>query len=94
MKLNVIAAALTTALIWGVGVMFLVGLANLLWPGYAREFLALMASIYPGYKATPCFGQVLIGAGYGLVDGLVGGAVFAWLYNVLAAKCGAKQQGS
>jgi hypothetical protein len=50
-----------------------------------------MASVYPGYTAEPTLAQVLIGTGYGLVDGLVAGALFAWLYNMLAARCSAKQ---
>jgi membrane associated rhomboid family serine protease len=28
----------------------------------------------------------LIGLAWGLLDGLIGGAIFAWLYNRLAAK--------
>jgi hypothetical protein len=47
-------------------------------------FLQLAASIYPGYKASAGFGQVIIGTLYGLVDGAIGGAIFAWLHNWLA----------
>jgi hypothetical protein len=59
---------------------------NLVWPSYGREFLQLVASIYPGYHATPSFGQVIVGTLYALVDGAVGGAIFAWLYNRLAVQ--------
>ena len=45
-----------------------------------------MASIYPGYKASGGFGQVIIGTLYGLVDAAVVGAVFASLYNQLATR--------
>ena len=85
MRLNVKAMAISIALIWGVLAMFLVGLANMIWPGYAQAFLDLMASVYPGYKATATFGQVIVGMLYGLVDGAVCGALFAWLYNRFAA---------
>ena len=85
MKLNVKAMAISIALIWGVLAMFLVGLANMIWPGYAQAFLDLMASVYPGYKATATFGQVIVGMLYGLVDGAICGALFAWLYNRFAA---------
>ena len=85
MKLNVKAMAISLALIWGVLAMFLVGLANMIWPGYAQAFLDLMASIYPGYKATATFWQVVVGMLYGLVDGAICGALFAWLYNRFAA---------
>ncbi len=40
-----------------------------------------MASIYPGYTAAASFGQVILGTLYGLVDGAICGAIFAWLYN-------------
>jgi hypothetical protein len=85
MKLNVKAMAGSLALIMGVLLMFLVGLGNLLRPGYGQEFLDLMASVYPGYKATASFGQVIVGTLYGLVDGAVCGVVLAWLYNRFAA---------
>ena len=82
MKLNVKAMAITAGLI-GVGVMLMTGLANLIWPSYAygQTFLEIMASVYPGYNAAASFGEVIVGSLYGLVDGAVCGAVFAWLYN-------------
>lgn len=84
MRLNVRGMALASAVMWGILAMFLTGIANLIWPSYGQEFLRAMASVYPGYRATPSFGDVIVGALYGLVDGAVGGAVFAWLYNLCA----------
>ncbi len=84
MRFDVKTMALTTALLWGVGAMFLTGLANLILSGYGQAFLDAMASLYPGYKATASFGQVIVGTLYGLLDGAVTGAVFAWLYNFCA----------
>lgn len=81
MKLNVKSAAYAGALVWGIMAMFLVGIANLIWPGYGQEFLRTMASVYPGYHATPNFAQVILGSLYGLADGAIAGAVLAWLYN-------------
>jgi hypothetical protein len=81
MKLSVKGLAFASALLWGVLAMFLTGVANLIWPTYGQDFLRLMASVYPGYHATPSFGQVIVGALYGILDGAIGGAVFAWLYN-------------
>lgn len=81
MKLSLKGAAMAGALVWGILAMFLVGVANLVWPGYGQEFLRIMASVYPGYHATPNFGQVILGTFYGLADGAFGGAVLAWLYN-------------
>lgn len=87
MKLNVKALAITAALVWG-GAIFLVGIANLIWPGYGADFLQLVSSIYPGYKGTATFGEVIVGTLYGVVDGFICGLVFAWLYNLLLPKAG------
>ncbi len=84
MKLSVKGLALTLGLVWGGLAMLLTGLANLIWPGYGGEFLKVMASVYPGYHATASFGQVIVGTLYGIVDGAVAGAVFAWVYNRFA----------
>ncbi len=84
MKLSVKGLAISMALVWGILAMFLCGVANMIWEGYAQGFLEAMASVYPGYHATGGFGQLIIGTLYGLVDGLVGGAVLAWLYNRFA----------
>jgi len=43
-----------------------------------------MASVYPGYHAIRSIAEVILGTFYGAVDGLIGGAVFAWLYNRFA----------
>ncbi len=85
MRLNVKAMTISVALFWGILAMFLVGLGNMIWPGYGQAFLDLMASLYPGYKATGSFGQVIVGTLYGLLDGAICGALFAWLYNRFAA---------
>ncbi|HSC96145.1 MAG TPA: hypothetical protein VLC73_14350 [Burkholderiales bacterium] len=80
MKFNIGALSVAIGLFWG-GSILLVGLSNLVWPGYGSAFLQLTASIYPGYKADATFAQVIIATIYGVVDGAIGGAVFAWLYN-------------
>lgn len=83
MRLNVTALALTAGFIWG-GAVLIVALANLVWPGYGGAFLDLCAAIYPGYRPGTGIGSVVTGTLYGLVDGTIGGALFAWLYNLLA----------
>lgn len=80
MKLNIKALALAGAIFWGVSVL-LVGVANLIWAGYAQRFLDALASIYPGYHATRSFAEVVVVSLYAAVDGLIGGAVFGCLYN-------------
>ena len=85
MKFNTLALGLTAGLIWG-GAIFVVGLANLIWPGYGQAFLNLLGSIYPGYHPESSIGSVIAGTIYGLVDGTIGGVIFGWLYNLLASR--------
>ncbi len=80
MKLSVKALAITAGGIWGACVL-LVGLAHLAWPGYGTAFLGLVASIYPGFHPDHGLAAVVIGTLYALLDGAIGGAVSAWLYN-------------
>lgn len=46
--------------------------------------LMVIGHLYRGYDVSP-LGSV-IGLAYGLVDGGVGGLIFAWLYNFLSAR--------
>ena len=69
---------------WGILAMFLTGIANLVWSGYGEGFLRLMASLYPGYTGSASSGQVIVGTLYGMLDGAVVGALFAWSYNRFA----------
>jgi len=85
MKLSVRAFAFTAGLIWG-GAILAAGLVNLAYPGYGRAFLELCSSIYPGYHAAGSFASVVVGTLYGLLDGGIAGAIFAWLYNLFAGK--------
>ena len=78
------AVACASAIVWSGGV-FLVGLANLVWPKYGMQFLEVLASIYPGYHAEPSLGSVIVGAVYAAVDGAIGGLILAWLYNRCAS---------
>lgn len=81
MKLDVKGLAIALALVWGGLAMFVIGVANLIWPGYGRGFLDVMASVYPGYTGDATFGQVIVGSLYGALDGAIAGALIAWLYN-------------
>ena len=82
MKLNVHALSLAAGIFTAASIL-IVGILNLVWPGYGGAFLKMMASIYPGYHAAGTIGDLIVGAVYGLVDGLVFGLVFGWLYNRL-----------
>ena len=93
MKLSIRSAALSLGLLWA-GAMLVVGAAATLLGVrdggyYGQDFLLAVASIYPGYKGVPGWGQALLGTAYGFVDGAVGGALLAWLYNACAPREGA-----
>ncbi len=83
MKFNTKALASACAILWGLA-MLVTGLLNLAWGMYGEQFLRTMASVYPGYHATRSMADVIVGSLYGAVDGFIGGAVFAWLYNQFA----------
>ena len=90
MKLSIRSAALSLGLLWG-GAMLIVGAAATrrgFHDGgyYGQDFLLAVASVYPGYKGVPGWGQALIGTAYGFADGAIGGALLAWLYNCLAPR--------
>lgn len=86
MRLNLCAFSITCGIFWSLAILA-VAMANMMWPGYGNAFLDLIASIYPGYQHNPAMGSIATGTLYGLVDGLVGGVIFAWLYNLLAGMC-------
>ena len=80
MKLNVKALALTSALVCGIG-LFLLTWWVILFEGSTGD-QTVIGLVYRGYNISPL--GSLIGLVWGFVDGLIGGAIFAWLYNLLA----------
>ena len=72
--------ALACGLMWGGG-LFVISLTQLIWPGYGVAFLDIMGSIYPGYQGMEGLLGAVVLLLYGLLDGLVAGGIFAWLYN-------------
>ncbi|HET7100167.1 MAG TPA: hypothetical protein VFJ52_03380 [Terriglobia bacterium] len=90
MRLSVKGLALAIGILWGGGIL-LVGIVNLVSPSYGVTFLQMASSIYPGFHNSHHFLDVLVGTGYGLIDGGIGGAILALLYNCFA---GAAKQAS
>ena len=89
MKFNIAAAAIAG----GVGFSIALGLAgiiNMFVDGYGSIFLEMMASVYPGYKASGTVGDLVIGCFYAATDGMIAGGGIALLYN-LASCCGKKK---
>lgn len=82
MKLDVKAFALACGLFWGLGLFFLTWWIIAL-DGATGE-VTLIGRLYRGYSITP-MGSI-VGLAWAFVDGLVGGMIFAWLYNKLAAR--------
>lgn len=81
MKLSVKAFTLTCALVWGGGVLLLTWWI-ILFEGASGD-PTIIGRVYRGYSISP-LGSV-IGLAWGLIDGAIGGAVFAWVYNLFAS---------
>ena len=82
MKLNIRAFALTFAIWWGVGIFLLTWWIIAFGSSTSETFF--LGRIYFGYTISPV--GSLIGLVWGFVDGLIAGAIFAWLYNALATR--------
>ena len=80
MRLNVKAFALTCGLFWGFG-LFMITLWIMLFEGASGE-ITIIGKIYRGYCIS--FSGSLIGLVWAFFDGLIGGAIFAWLFNLLS----------
>ena len=81
MRLDVRAFALTCGLVWGLG-LFVLTWWIIAFEGASGD-VTLIGRVYRGYSISAA--GSFIGLAWGLVDGFVGGAVFAWLYNRLSA---------
>lgn len=82
MKLNIRAFSLTAAILWGMG-LFLGTWWLILWDGATGD-PTLIGRLYRGYSIS-ALGS-FIGLAWAFVDGLIGGALFAWVYNALSGR--------
>jgi hypothetical protein len=82
MKLNIKAFAFSCSILWGFA-LFLVTWWVIVLDGVTGD-PTWLGAVYRGYNISP-LGSV-IGLGWGLLDGLIGGAVLAWLYNRFTAR--------
>jgi hypothetical protein len=80
MKFDVKACALSCGLIWGAG-LFILTWWIIAFDGPTGE-VTFIGRVYRGYAISPM--GSLAGLVWGLLDGLIGGAIFAWLYNIFA----------
>jgi len=79
-KLSLKGFSFASAILWCLAVM-LVGAINLFQPSYGKSFLDGVASIYPWTGNIGGISSVIAMSGCALVDGAVGGFIFAWIYN-------------
>jgi hypothetical protein len=87
MKLNVKSFALTCGLIWGFAI-FLLTWWIMAFDGITEE-ITLIGRLYRGYSISPV--GSLIGLVWAFADGLIIGAIFAWLYNLLCSLSTARE---
>ncbi len=80
-KLNVKALAIALGAAWAICVLFL-GWVSIF--GWGTKIVEMMASVYIGFASTLLGG--IIGAGWAFVDGAIGGAIIAFVYNAVAKK--------
>jgi hypothetical protein len=83
MKLSVKSFTIAAALFQAISFL-VVSLLNVLLPPYGGAWLAILSSLYPGYRPEQGPISIFIGALYALLAGGVAGALFAWLYNKFA----------
>jgi hypothetical protein len=87
MKLNVRAFALTCALVGGLG-LFLITWWIILFEGATGD-VTFIGRVYRGYNVSAT--GSIIGLAWAFLDGLIGGAIFAWCYNLITTRCPSKE---
>ncbi len=87
MKLNIKAFALACGLVWGFGLFFLTWWI-IAFDGVTNE-VTFIGRLYRGYSISPL--GSFIGLLWAFFDGLIGGAMFAWLYNFLVVRFSSKK---
>ena len=80
-RLNVKALAVGLGASWAVCMLFL-GWVSIF--GWGTKFVEMMSSVYIGF--TPTFLGGIIGAVWGFIDGAIGGAIIAVVYNAIAKR--------
>ncbi|MBN2516398.1 MAG: bacteriophage holin [Deltaproteobacteria bacterium] len=86
MRLDIKAFALTCGVLWGFGLFFLTWWI-IAFDGISGD-ITLIGRIYRGYCISP-LGSI-IGLVRAFVDGLIEGAIFAWVYNFIATHSAAR----
>lgn len=82
MKLNIQAFAFACGILWGIG-LFALTWWVIAFDGVTHE-ITMIGRLYRGYTISPL--GSLLGLLYGFVDAFIGGAILAWLYNLIAGR--------
>jgi len=88
MRLDVKAFALACGLVWGIG-LFL-GTWWIIALDGATGQVPFIGQIYRGYNISPV--GSIVGLAWALIDGIIGGAIFAFLYNIIAGRSSNKEE--
>ena len=84
MKLNIAAFALALGICWGGAVLGLTWW--LIFLDADAGAMSLLQTAYIGYTLSP-LGSI-VGLAWGFIDGAIGGAILAWLYNLFVKRFG------
>jgi hypothetical protein len=82
MKINVRAFALTCGIMWAFG-LFALTWWIIAFDGITHE-VTLIGRLYRGYDISPL--GSLVGLVWAFFDALIGGAIAAWLYNLITTR--------
>lgn len=81
MKLHLKSFALACGITWALGVL---GMGWIAATGYGASFVSAIGNFYIGYSVG--FVGGIIGGIWAFFDAFIGGAIFAWIYNLLVGK--------
>ena len=82
MKVDVKAFSIAVALVWGIGI-FIMTWWIIVFDGSTTE-TTFIGQLYRGYTITPV--GSFIGLAWAVVDGAIGGAIFALIYNFFVSR--------
>jgi hypothetical protein len=85
MQLSLKSMIIAGALFKAVCFLF-ISLLNLILRPYGGAYLALLASLYPGYDPVIVPLALIVGTFYSLLAGGIAGLLFGWLYNFFAER--------
>ncbi|MFC1647479.1 bacteriophage holin [Patescibacteria group bacterium] len=80
MKLSPKALGLALGITTGLGIAVMTLLTT--YTGYLQPLTDLLIGVYPYYEMT--LTGAIAGLAWGFIDGMIGGLIIAWIYNVFA----------